>query len=153
MSAGWGDPNDPVRKWKEDADRAEEERRMAQRELRRSRDYDTVAHLRADMEHEITNLRHEVHRLHELQMAATGEALGVYGDKICAHLEKAIRELQDKVFSEVARKFGEAMGRLDALVSGVPSRSQSTKDFRFANERVDDVVDLPNPLVRKVTVN
>jgi hypothetical protein len=98
------------------------------------------------MEHEITNLRHEVHRLHELQMAATGEALGVYGDKICAHLEKAIRELQDKVFSEVARKFGEASGRLDALVSGVPSRSQSTKDFRFANERVDDVVDLPNPL-------
>jgi hypothetical protein len=104
------------------------------------------------VEHEITNLRHEVHRLHELQMA-TGEALGVYGGKICAHLEKAIRELQDEVFSKVARKFGEAMGRLDALVSGVPSRSQSTKDFRFANETDDGVVDLPNPLVYKKTMN
>ena len=50
MSAGWGDPNDPVRKWKEDANRAEEERRAAKRELQQSKEFDTVAHLRADID-------------------------------------------------------------------------------------------------------
>jgi hypothetical protein len=129
-------------KWRRDANRDEAERRVAEAERQRHEESDTVAGRRADMQHEIANLRAEVHRLHELQIAAGGEALGVYGDKICGHLEKAIQELQSEVFSEVARKFGEAMGRLDALVSGAPSRS---KEFRFANED-DSVTDLPNPL-------
>jgi hypothetical protein len=40
------------------------------------------------------------------------------------------------------------MGRIDALLPDARPRPQSSKDFKFANER-DDVVDLPNPL-RKV---
>ena len=148
MSRSWGDPNDPVRKWAADAERAEEVRRAAKRELRRGDEHNDVAYLRADMKHEIASLRAEM----EVQFEATGTALGQYGEKLCDHLEKAIRELENKVFNEISRKFGEAMGRLEAL-AGAPTRSQSTKDFRFANERADDVVDLPNPLVRKVTVN
>jgi hypothetical protein len=62
-----------------------------------------------------------------------------------------LKELQRDVSSEVARKFGEVMGRVDALASGAPSRPRPTKKFRFANET--DAADLPNPLVRKTTIN
>ena len=102
------------------------------------------------MQQEIANLRAEMLQLHEVQIEATGTALGEYGDKIYDHFQKAIRELHNDVFSEIARKFGEAMGRLDALVPGTPSRPRPTKDFKFSHERDDDdVSDLPNP-ARKV---
>ena len=118
---------------------------MAQRELRRSRDHDTVAHLRADMQHELANLRAEVHRLHEVVLAATGEALGKYGERIVDHAERAIKQIQSELFVLVERRFGELQGRLDAILPDTRSRS---KAFRFANED-DTVTDLPNPL-RKV---
>ena len=118
---------------------------MAQRELRRSRDHDTVAHLRADMQHELANLRAEVHRLLEVVLAATGEALGKYGEKIVDHAERAIKQIQSELFVLVERRFGELQGRLDAILPDTRSRS---KAFRFANED-DTVTDLPNPL-RKV---
>ena len=144
-------PDDPMVRWRRDANRAEEERRAARRELRQSQEHDTVAHLRADMEHELRNLRVEMHQQRELVLEAAGQALGELSNKLLDRVEKMV----DKIESELRiheRRFGEAMGRLDAL-AGAPTRSQSTKDFRFANERSDDVVDLPNPLVRKVTVN
>ena len=87
-------PDDPMVKWRRDANRAEEERRAAQRELRQSREHDTVAHLRADMQHEIANLRTEMNRLHELQLAAVGQALGEISNKICERAEKAVDKIE-----------------------------------------------------------
>jgi hypothetical protein len=145
-------PDDPMVKWRRDAIRQEEERRAAKRELRRSEEHNTVAHLRADMEHEIANLRAEMNRQRELVLEAAGQALGDISNRICDRVEKTVDKIESELRILTERRFGEAMGRLDAL-AGAPTRSQSTKDFRFANERSDDVVDLPNPLVRRVTVN
>ena len=69
-------PDDPMVRWRRDANRAEEERRAAKRELRQREEHNTVAHLRADMEHEIAVLRVEMQRLHETALAAVGQALG-----------------------------------------------------------------------------
>jgi len=149
MSTGWGDPNDPVRKWKEDADRQEEERRAAKRELRQCEEHNMVAHLRADMEHEIAALRSELDAQKTLILDAVGQALGDISNKMCERFEASINKLE----GDVRRSFGEAMGRSDALAPDVRSRA---KDFKFSNERDDGVVDLPNPLapvMRKVTVN
>jgi len=151
-------PDDPMTRWRRDANRAEEERRAAQRELRQSSEHDTVTHLRADMQHEIANLRSELVQQKELIFEAVGQALGQYGDKLCDHLEKAIQKLQNEVFSEIARKSGEAMGRIDALAPGARSYARSSSDFKFSNECDDEkgIVDLPNPLtpvVRKTTLN
>ena len=149
MSTGWGDPNDPVRKWKEDADRQEEERRAAKRELRQCEEHNMVAHLRADMEHEIAALRSELDAQKTLILDAVGQALGDISNKMCERFEASINKLE----GDVRRSFGEAMGRIDALAPDVRSRA---KDFKFSNERDDYVVDLPNPLapvMRKVTVN
>jgi len=149
MSTGWGDPNDPVRKWKEDADRQEEERRAAKRELRQCEEHNMVAHLRADMEHEIAALRSELDAQKTLILDAVGQALGDISNKMCERFEASINKLE----GDVRRSFGEAMGRIDALAPDVRSRA---KDFKFSNERDDGVVDLPNPLapvMRKVTVN
>ena len=97
-----------------------------------------AAQLRAELQQEIANLRAEMLQLHEVQIEATGTTLGEYGGKIYDHFQKAIRELQSEVFSEIARKFGEAMGRLDAVALDARSRS---KRYEFANERDDgDVV-------------
>src|SRR5262249_36141268 len=125
-------------RWFDEADAAEEERRAAKRELRRGEGGNTVAHLRADMQHEIANLRVEMQHQREFFLDAVGQALGEISNKMCDRFEASI----DKLEGDVRRKFGEAMGRLDAL-SGASPRSTN---FRFANERDDDVVDLPNPL-------
>src|SRR5215831_2294447 len=133
-------PDDPLVKWARDANRADEERRAAKRELRRGSEHDTVAHLRADMQHEIANLRAEMQHQREFLLDAVGQALGEISNKMCDRFEASI----DKLEGDVRRKFGETMGRLDALSGASP---RSTKDFRFANEREDEkgVVDLPNP--------
>jgi hypothetical protein len=137
-------PDDVMVKWRRDAIRDEEARRAAKREQQQREEQNAVAQLRAEVQQEVANLRAEMQQLHEVHIEVTGTTLGEYGDKIYDHFQKAIRELHNDVFSEIAQKFGEAMGRLDALVSGAPSRS---KGFKFANEPDDDnVADLPNPL-------
>jgi hypothetical protein len=81
----------------------------------------------------------------------------MYGDKIAAHTEKLVRDIQNELQVAIERRFGEIMGRLDAILPDTHSRSQPTKDFKFSSERDDgDVVnDLPDPrsIVRKTTVN
>jgi hypothetical protein len=143
----WGDPNEAVRKWAADAERQEAARRAAKRDLRRSEEHDTVAHLRA----EIANLCAEMQHQREFLLAAVGQALGEISNKMCGQFEAMINKLE----GDVRRQFGEAMGRIDALAPDVRSRS---KEYKFANERDEEkgIVDLPNPLrplVRKVTMN
>src|SRR5262245_24751910 len=139
-------------KWRmQNAQRDEElarQRRAEKHERQQHEQQCVIDQLRAEMHREISGLRDEMYKLHEDANEAAGTVIGDYSNRVRDVMHEAIKELK----TEVAQKFGELMGRLDAL-SGAPSRSQSTKDFRFANERSDDVVDLPNPLVRKVTVN
>jgi len=147
----WGRTEEQQR-WIDQADAAEEERARRKRELRRSSEHDTVAHLRADMQHEIANLRAEMQHQREFLLDAVGQALGELSNKICDRAEASIAKLEN----EIARKFGETMGRLDALAPDVRSRS---KRYEFANERGDEqkaIIDLPNPLtpvIRKTTLN
>jgi DNA anti-recombination protein RmuC len=148
VSISWG-RSEAHQRHVDDAEQRLERRRR--KEQQRSEEQTAIDQLRAELRQEIANLRAEMQQVHDIAIEATGEALGEYGNKICDHLEKMFKELQRDVSGEVARKFGEAMGRIDALTSGAPSRSRPTKDFRFANEA--DAVDLPNPLVRKTTMN
>jgi hypothetical protein len=135
-------PDDPMVKWRRDAIRDGEARRAAERERQRCEELDAVAGLRAEMREEIANLRAEVYRLHEVAIEATGEGIGVYADKVIDRAEAMIREIRDLLTVAIERRFGELMGRMDALASGASPRS---KGFKFANED-DNVADLPNPL-------
>ena len=140
-------PDDPMVRWRRDANRAEEERRAARRELRQSQEHDTVAHLRADMEHELRNLRVEMHQQRELVLEAAGQALGELSNKLLDRVEKTVDKIESELRILTERRFGEAMGRLDAIAPDARSRS---KDFKFAGERDadSDPVDLPDPLRR-----
>ncbi|HVI63028.1 MAG TPA: hypothetical protein VM910_10655 [Bradyrhizobium sp.] len=78
----------------------------------------------------------------------------MYGDKIAAHTEKLVRDIQNELTVAIERRFGELMGRLDAILPDNTRRAEKT--FRFSSERDDgEIVDLPNPLgvVRKTTIN
>jgi hypothetical protein len=79
---------------------------------------------------------------HEVQVQATGQALGEVQNEIIAHTNDLIGKIEHKLFTLVERRFGELMGRLDGFL---PERPRP-KDFRFANERDDGPTDLPNPL-------
>jgi hypothetical protein len=134
-------------KWVDEANAAEEARARCKRETKlEERARDDL--LRAELQREIATLRAEMTQQSNLMLEAAGQALGDISNKILDRVEGMVNRIE----SDLRRRFGEAMGRIDAI-AGAPTRSQSTKDFRFANERSDDVVDLPNPLVRKVTVN
>src|SRR5262245_7341922 len=132
-------------RWKREAIRDEKARRAAKRERQQSEQQCVIDQLRAEMRREIGGLRDEMYKLHEDANEAAGTVIGDYSNRVRDVMHEAIKELK----TEVARKFGELMGRIDAL-SGAPSRPRPTKDFRFSHERDDDdVSDLPNP-VRKV---
>jgi regulator of protease activity HflC (stomatin/prohibitin superfamily) len=134
--------------WVDEANAAEEERARRKAELK-SEDRARDDLLRAELQREIATLRAEMVQRSETMLAAAGEALGDISNKILDRVEAAVNRLE----GDLARKFGEALGRIDALAPGARE-----KDFKFANERDDErgIVDLPNPLtplVRKVTMN
>ena len=147
----WG-RTEAQQRWFDEAERQEEERARCRRELKReeqrAREQHSIDQLRAEVQREIAALRSEMTQQGNLMLEAAGQALGEISNKILDRVEGTVNKLE----SDLRRQFGEAMGRIDAL-AGAPTRSQSTKDFRFANETHDGVVDLPNPLVYKTTMN
>src|SRR5262249_33552878 len=114
-------------RWRADNARREEElarqRRAEKRERQQSEQQCVIDQLRAELHREIGGLRDEMLRLHEAALGASGEVIGEYSNKVRDLLEKTVAELRRDVFDEIARNFGQAMGRLDALASGAPSRS------------------------------
>jgi hypothetical protein len=139
-------------RWREKVEQQEEDfakaRRERELEEQRERDENAVEVLRREMQAELSAIQTRLDAIGD----ATGEALAEYSDKTFEHVENVIRKTQSEMFVLVERRFGELMGRIDAFLSERP-RPQPAKDFRFANEPRDDVVDLPNPLLRKTTVN
>ena len=107
---------------------------------------DAVDQLRAEMQRELANRRGEVHRQSEVRLEAVGEVIGEYSDRTIDHVEKLIKQIESQLWVAIERRFGELMGRIDAILPD--ARARSTKDFKSANEH-DDIVDLPNPLTRK----
>jgi gas vesicle protein len=117
-------------------------RRQRQREERREQ-YSAIDELRAELRTEIAAVQDDVAARYETLIKAAGQALG---DTV-SDMHDAIKKVQDELFGLVERRFGELIGRIDAIVPGEHSRS---KDFKFAGERDagSDPVDLPNPLRR-----
>jgi len=134
-------------RWRMNNARDEEERAQ-----QRQQERNEVEALRVEMGGELTRLRDEIEQQREMQIEVVGTALGEYGDKILDRAEQFTREIQRELFTLVEKRFAELAGRLDAVLPD--ARSRSTKDFKFASERNEsDVIDLPNPLVRKTTLN
>jgi len=121
---------------------AEQKMQKQRRVERRQPEQTVVDQLRAEMR----DLRAEVHQLHETALEVAGEAIGEFSNKTVDHVEKMIREIQNTLLGTIERRFGELMGRIDAIAPGASARS---KDFKFSNERDADPVDLPNPLRRR----
>ena len=142
---------DAQQKWVDEANAADEERARCKRELKleeSARD----DQLRAELQREIATLRAEMVQQSNLMLEAAGQALGDISNKILDRVEGTVDKIESELRILTERRFGEAMGRLDAILPDRP-RPRPTKDFRFANETDDGVVDLPNPLVYKTTMN
>jgi hypothetical protein len=141
----WG-RTDAQQCWIDEAQAAEEERARCKRELKleeRARD----DQLRAELQREIATLRAEMTQQSNLMLEAAGQALGDISNKILDRVEAAVNKLE----GDLRRQFGEAMGRIDAIAPDARGTARS-KDFKFSNER-DEIIDMPSPLVRKVTMN
>src|SRR5262249_43145914 len=137
-------------RWRADNAQREEElarqRRAEKHERQQSEQQCVVDQLRAEMRRELANIRSELYQQRELTYEVVGTAIGEFADKILDKAEKFTREIQNLMFTEIARRCGELTARIDTLALGAPSRSRPTKDFRFSHERSDDdVSDLPNP--------
>jgi hypothetical protein len=140
-------------RWRLRGAREEQARAKQKQAEAREQHEDAVEVLRAELQQEVAALRGEMDRLHEVVLEATGQALGEVSDKACDWAEKLVRELKNEMTTSVARIHGEVMGRIDNLLPE-PRTSRAKSDFKFAAERDDgDVIDLPNPLVRKTTMN
>jgi hypothetical protein len=140
-------PDDPLERYRDAAEKQEREfaaaRRARARETRREQESATVEQLRTEMQLELRAIRQQA----AVQAEAVGEALGAHGDKIVDHVEKLVKQTQSDLFIAIERRFGELMGRIDALLPDTRPRPQPAKEFRFANEE-GGAIDLPNPLKR-----
>jgi hypothetical protein len=140
-------------RWRADNARREEEfahqRQAEERERQRREESNAVDRLRAEMWQELANLRSEMHSQHEVALEAAGEAIGEFSNKTVDHVEKLIKQIESQLFVTIERRFGELMGRIDAIAPDTRSRS---KGFKFSNERDDGgVIDMPNPLRKAMT--
>jgi hypothetical protein len=150
----WGRTAEQQR-WYDEAERQEEERARGKRELRHQQKQDV-----ATLEDRLSSLEDRLSALEQTVAGIDPLTNGVVefsnaATRRLAAIEGLLDELERKLQVSIERRFGEAMGRIDALAPDVRSRS---KEYKFANEREDEkgIVDLPNPLtplVRKVTMN
>jgi DNA anti-recombination protein RmuC len=117
--------------------------------------HDAVDELRAELMAEIEAVRNDVAARYETLIQANGEALGLVQNEIVDYVHDAIKKIENELFGLVERRFGELMGRLDAFMPGERGKdfkfAGKDRSFKFASEREsdDDVIDLPNPLVRR----
>src|SRR6516164_1989428 len=96
-------------------------RRQREREERRERDKNSAVELlRAEMQVELSVIQSRIDAIGE----ATGEALAEYSDKAFEHIDNVIKKTQSELFVLVERRFGEIMGRIDAIAGG-ESRARS----------------------------
>jgi hypothetical protein len=121
------------------------ERRAEERVQQQQKKQSIVEQLRAEM----ATLRAEMYELHEVVIQATGDALGTHSDKIIDIAEKFVKDNQ----REFLKGLAELRARLDNMLPETRA-ARTNKDFKFASESTDvDIIDMPSPLVRKVTVN
>ena len=89
---------------------------------RRQAEPDAVSQLRAEMQRELGALLEELHALHEAALVSVGEALGDFSDKALSLTDKMVGEVRSMLTTEIARKHGELMGRIDAMLPDHRSR-------------------------------
>jgi hypothetical protein len=127
----------------EQEERVARARRQREREERRERhESNAVAQLRAEMQVALADVRHK----YEVQTEAVGQAMGEMSDQTIERVEQLVKKTQSEMFVLVERRFGELMGRIDAIAVGEPRARAQPKDFKFVNEARDEILDLPNPL-------
>jgi len=143
-------------KWRLRRSRDEDER-DGERARARQAEPSEVERLRAEMQQEIAAVRAEMVERHEAALEAAGAVIGEYSDKTFDLAERTIKEVRDLLTVTVERRFGELMGRIDAMLPDHRSRSRSEKRFEFASEKDDSDLlnDLPSPgeIVRKTRIN
>ena len=136
--------NDPLTKWQREAaeqeEVAERTRRVEEAERRRREErqaQDTVEAVRTELMNEVAGLRDELKISRECITDATSEVIERIANKIFDEVDQKILAVETKLFDYAAKRFGELMGRIDAIL---PER-RSFK--RFANESIADD-ELPN---------
>jgi hypothetical protein len=138
-----------------DVDERKAEARMQQRQAEQS----AVDQLRAEVQEvqqEIASLRAERLQEREFVFEVVGTAIGEFSNKQLDHVEKAIKEIRNMLSVAIERRYGELMGRIDAILPD--HRSRAEKSFKFSSERTDGgnlLNDLPDPgeIVRKIKMN
>src|SRR5262249_16685619 len=138
----WGNADDPVKAWRSDADRREQEYAQAREQSKREQERHERDVARAGAREEIATLRAELAELRgEFEslnrtladrMAATARAFGTLADE--------------------RREQHAAIADLKAAVAAVGASPLGKRTaFQFARERgTDEVVDLPDFLPRKM---
>ena len=143
--------DDPLARYRrEDA----EHKAVADRERHAEQETREVTALRAD----IANLRARLDE-HDQIIISIADTLQTITEKTPTWVEKMIEgrvlKSEAEICGRIAEKFGELLGRILAID---PAQARAARDepFKFASEKTDDcgdVVELPNPLPPRRTIN
>lgn len=129
----WGNTDDPVKRWRVEMDRLEQERAEAKTQMQREQERHERSLARAGAHAEIAELRADLATLYNTlsdTMTATGEALRTLGDE--------------------ARARREEIADLKLQIARLSASPEAKRAFQFGREKGDgEVVDLPD-FMRKV---
>ena len=152
-----GDRADPLTRWQAEAElRIEAERHREHAAMAESEHVQALRHEIADLRHELANVQA---RLAERDKDFIGIADTISGivDKlpnwVDTAIEARVKRSEAEMCGKIAEKFGELLGRLEALD---PTLTRAKGEFKFANERERDdnaITELPNPLPPRCAIN
>ena len=145
--------DDPLTKWRCDAEHkealsraqhAEDERERRRREKRQVQDVSET--LRAELAQEIADVRTEAKTRSEVTTEVVAEKLEELGSRVIDIAERLVKDSERELYRLVEKRFAELQAKLEVVMP--EPRSREAKDFRFASERADEagaeVVDLPD---------
>ena len=156
-----GDRADPLTRWQAEAElriEAEDERER-QREHAAVAESEQVQQPRseiADLRHELATVRAHIAE-REQDLISVADTISGIVDKlpnwVDTAIEARVKRSEAEMCGKIAEKFGELLGRLEALD---PTLTRAKGEFKFANERERDdneITELPNPLLPRRAIN
>jgi septation ring formation regulator EzrA len=139
----WGNPDDPVRRWREDADRLEQEHTRLREQERRERERHERAVANAGASEKIAALEQRlatVEQQLEKQFESFNELVRGNGE-----FSNTVVQALDRL-NELVTQLNGKMGGLDKLGTSPEAKRAS---FQFAREKSGEVVDLSEFLTRR----
>jgi hypothetical protein len=141
-------PNDPLERWRDDAERREREVARERERCKRQEGRMAKASGSTQLRAEFATWRAKQAERERIVLEAIGEEIAKFSDELIERFERHIDRMRGAMLDAVETRFT----ALEAQIKAVESRAKGT--FEFAREKkAAEIEDMPNPLPSRRELN